>query len=189
MLAGVLGVTAMFRRERNIRLKQQDEALRDRTTGLANRASFDELLDAAARRCARRDTSAALLLLDLNHFKEVNDTHGHACGDAVLKAFAERVSACVREADTVARIGGDEFAVLLADPSSLNAAHTVAAELRKALRGPLGVPDVGELEVSASSGAATFGNGITAARALADADLAMYADKAAWSRERAQAQH
>jgi diguanylate cyclase len=177
VLAGAIGVTAMFGRERAHGRKRQEEAFRDPVTGVANRALFDELLESAMQRCERRKTVGALLLLDLNRFKEVNDRLGHTCGDAVLKAFAERISACVRDTDMVARLGGDEFAVLLAGPSSIEAAHAVADILRKALIAPLNIPGYGQIAVSASIGAAVFGGGVTHTGAVTDADIAMYAEK------------
>ena len=144
---------------------------------MANRALFEELADAEARRCARADASGALLIVDLNDFKAINDRYGHVCGDRVLRAFAERLDDRVRETDTVARLGGDEFAVLLGEPMTISAAEVVADNVRKALESPLEIPEVGELQVSASIGAARFGPGIGPLQAIAEADRAMYAEK------------
>jgi diguanylate cyclase (GGDEF)-like protein len=177
LLVGVIGVMALLGRERSHRLHEAYRALHDPLTGLPNRLLFFELLDAAARRCERNGTEGALLLLDLDRFKEVNDTHGHPRGDEVLCAFGDRLRAHVRHADTVARLGGDEFAVLLADPADEAAAETVAAKLRQALRTPLLLPDGTCLAVSASVGAAMFAAEAPLAHALAAADGALYADK------------
>lgn len=176
-LAGVIGVMVLFGRERTTRLRHQERALHDSLTGLANRALFEELVDAAARRCVRANVYGALLLLDLNNFKSINDQHGHICGDHVLRAFAERLNGRMRETDTVARLGGDEFAVVLAEPVTLDTAECLAERLRQSFTAPLVIPNLGELQVSASVGAAIFGGSVTPMQALAEADQAMYAEK------------
>lgn len=177
LLAGVMGVMVLLQRERTGRLEHQERALRDALTGLANRALFNELLDAATRRCARAGASTAVLLMDLDQFKAINDEHGHLAGDRVLQAFAQRIGGRVRDSDTVARLGGDEFAVLLAEPATLETARVVAEGLREGCKSPLVIPDVGELSVSASIGAGEFGVGATPIEALQAADLDMYAEK------------
>ncbi|VUD66749.1 Cyclic di-GMP phosphodiesterase Gmr [Thalassocella blandensis] len=90
-------------------------ALHDPLTGLANRSLFSDRLDSALRAAHRHQTRLALLFLDLNDFKYINDTFGHATGDRVLCTIAQRLEHCVRETDTVARMGGDEFIILLTD--------------------------------------------------------------------------
>ncbi len=177
LLAGVIGVMALLGRERAHRIRESHRALHDPLTGLANRLLFFELLDAAARRCERTDAEGVLLLIDLDNFKAVNDTHGHGRGDQVLCAFADRLRATVRHSDTVARLGGDEFAVLLSDPTEPDAADAVADKLHVAFATPLLLPDGATLEVGASIGAAVFAADAPLARALAAADRAMYADK------------
>ena len=177
VLACVLGVLLLLRHERADALKQEQRALRDPLTRLANRVLLEELLDAAARRCARSNTSGALLLLDINGFKTINDRHGHVCGDRVLCAFAERLKTTVRNADTVARLGGDEFVVLLPDSATLNAARVVADSVRQAFRAPLQIEDLGELAVNPSIGAALFDRAVTPDAALTTADAAMYEEK------------
>jgi diguanylate cyclase (GGDEF)-like protein len=177
LLAGVIGVMALLGRERAHRIRESHRALHDPLTGLANRLLFFELLDAAARRCERTDAAGVLLLIDLDNFKAVNDTHGHGRGDQVLCAFADRVRATVRHSDTVARLGGDEFAVLLADPTEPDAGDAVADKLRGAFATPLLLPDGATLKVGASIGAAVFAAHAPLAHALAAADRAMYADK------------
>ena len=160
VLVGVLGVLVLLGHERVRRFEHQQRALRDSLTGLANRALFEELADAEARRCARANVSGALLTADLNDFKAINDRYGHPCGDRVLRAFAQRLDDRVRHTDTVARLGGDEFVVLLGESTTISAAEVVADNVRKALEPPLEIPEVGELQVSASIGAARFGPGM-----------------------------
>ncbi len=177
LLVGVIGVMLLLGRERVHRIREAQRALHDPLTGLANRLLFFELLDAAARRCERADCEAALLLLDLDKFKQVNDTHGHQRGDEVLCAFADRVRASVRHADTVARLGGDEFAILLTEPADFDAADAVSRKLRDAFKTPLLLPDGSTLAVGVSIGAAVFDADAPLSRALAAADRALYADK------------
>lgn len=90
-----------------------DLSLRDALTGLANRRHFRAVLEREIDRVARTGESALLLVLDIDHFKHVNDTYGHAAGDQVIQAVARRLAECVRPMDTVARYGGEEFAIVL----------------------------------------------------------------------------
>jgi diguanylate cyclase (GGDEF)-like protein len=179
VVLGVVGVLGLLARERGDRLEQEQRALHDPLTGLANRALFEALLEATARRCARSNTSGGVLVLDLTRFKDINDSYGHACGDRVLSEFGARVRSCVRDADTVARIGGDEFAVLLDEPTTLAGAHAAAGKLRSALFAPIEIAGVGQLLVEASVGAAAFDADVTPGQALAEADTAMYVEKRA----------
>jgi len=107
-------VTALWQAEEELRFLAHHDPL----TGLANRALFNDRLDVALRAAQRHDSSLALLFLDVNDFKGINDVHGHAAGDQVLRMIARRLQGCVRETDTVARMGGDEFTVLLTDIQS-----------------------------------------------------------------------
>ena len=152
-------------------------ALHDGLTGLANRTLLDDRARNAIPRALRNGTNGALLLLDLDHFKEVNDALGHPVGDAVLREVARRLRGCVREVDTVARMGGDEFAILLEDVGDVQAAARVAEKVGRSLRQPL---EIGGLRVSTagSTGIAVYPDpGEDAALLLQQADVAMYRAK------------
>ncbi|HST45264.1 MAG TPA: GGDEF domain-containing protein, partial [Luteimonas sp.] len=149
----------------------------DSLTGLANRRQFDERFALAVKRLQRQGSPVAVMCLDLDHFKAINDGHGHAAGDAVLKAFAERLSASVRETDLAARLGGDEFVILLEDAST-DAAETVA---RRVLASMGDLIDAGgsSIRASASIGAAVAHRPGDAAALMATADALLYAAKRA----------
>jgi diguanylate cyclase (GGDEF)-like protein/PAS domain S-box-containing protein len=153
-----------------------EQVFKDPLTGLANRALFnDRAMHALARR-ARGDQRVALLLLDLDNFKAVNDSLGHAAGDALLIETGKRLSACVRPSDTVARLGGDEFAVLLEDVDGPRAASVTAERISRAVRAPV-VLDGSEVLPSVSIGVAESGPGDDADALLRNADVALYAAK------------
>ena len=125
----------------------------DSLTGLVNRTRFAEVLNDAVARSRRHGTGCALLYLDIDHFKPINDAHGHSAGDTVLREFARRLHDCARETDTVARLGGDEFGILLEDLHDAEGAIMVAGKIREALRVPFEVT-VASLDVSVSIGIA-----------------------------------
>lgn len=157
--------------------KAQRLASYDGLTGLPNRSLFADRISQLIAQSARRGQPFALLFVDLDHFKLVNDTLGHPAGDALLKCVAERVQGLSRTEDTVARMGGDEFVVLLpgADQS---AALNYADRVQKALRQPLGLPGMPNYEPGASLGIAVYpADGDTPDLLLRNADLAMYAAK------------
>jgi diguanylate cyclase (GGDEF)-like protein/PAS domain S-box-containing protein len=151
-----------------------ERAVRDPLTGLANRTLLLERLRGVLARDARTGQSTAVLFLDLDGFKAVNDQHGHSFGDEVLIAIARRLAAAVRPSDTVARIGGDEFVVLV-EGADDDVVHTVVERLRAAVSEPLPTLD---LQMGVSIGVALSARGEGQPRALLTAaDAAMYQEK------------
>ena len=150
------------------------QAYHDSLTGLANRTALLERLDHALARSERSGAPCAILFLDLDGFKGVNDSLGHAVGDELLRAAAERLSACVRPGDTAARLGGDEFAVLLEGLAEDDEAERVAARVLEELRAPFVIHET-QLAISASIGIATGTR--RSDDLLRNADLAMYGAK------------
>ena len=169
-------ITERRRAEEELRAATEaltEQAVRDPLTGLANRTLFDERLRAALSRDARSGGSTGVLFLDLDGFKDVNDRHGHAVGDGVLKGVADRLTAGVRPSDTVARLGGDEFVVLVegATPAGMSA---LIARLRAAVQAPLTVRGR-TLDVGVSVGMALADEGSADPTSLvAEADRRMY---------------
>ena len=152
-------------------------ALRDALTGLPNRTLLDDRLEQALQRSRRTVSSFALLVIDLDGFKEVNDIRGHDAGDQVLQAIARRLESVVRASDTVARIGGDEFVVLSLETASEEEVTTLVGRLRHALRRPYTV-DGGVVEIDASIGWAVFpDDGASAEELLGRADEQMFVTK------------
>jgi diguanylate cyclase (GGDEF)-like protein/PAS domain S-box-containing protein len=155
------------------------QAFHDSLTSLANRALFKDRVEHALARTKRQTPSVAVLFLDLDGFKEVNDSLGHAAGDRLLIQVAERLRSCVRPSDTVARFGGDEFAVLVEDASDDIDVVQVADRVLEGLRQPFEVNDR-ELHVRGSMGIARMESDVDGAdHLLRNADLAMYRAKAA----------
>ncbi|MDP2848591.1 MAG: diguanylate cyclase [Humidesulfovibrio sp.] len=153
-------------------------ALHDNLTGLPNRQLFLDRLDQALRRAKRAGVSVALLYIDLDHFKSLNDTYGHAHGDRVLVETGLRLRACVRESDTVARLGGDEFVVVLPDLLQVDDALPVAAKIQQSLFDP--EAGGGRMFLGASVGLACYPeHGQDQDSLLARADAAMYEAKRA----------
>jgi diguanylate cyclase (GGDEF)-like protein len=153
------------------------EANFDSLTELANRAAFNTRLEATLARPERRRGSQAVLFVDLDDFKDVNDTMGHAAGDDLLRAVAERLSDAVRPGDVVARLGGDEFALLLDDLLEPGDALTVAERVLAAVAEPVEISG-SSAHVGASIGLAMRQVGSTIDALMREADVAMYAAKA-----------
>jgi diguanylate cyclase (GGDEF)-like protein len=162
----------------NLRLETaHSEALRDPLTGLPNRALLDDRIEQAFRRSRRSGEPFTLIAIDLDGFKDVNDVRGHRAGDTVLKTLARRFEAVVREADTVARVGGDEFVVLSIGTGGDERATALVGRLRSALRRPFRVEGAA-VEIDGSIGWAVYpDDGTTAEELLAVADGQMYATK------------
>ncbi len=155
------------------------QAFSDPLTGIANRALFDDHLYLALAQAEHSGAPLALMFLDLDGFKDVNDAHGHAAGDEVLKTIASRLAATLRRSDTLARFGGDEFLALLPVLASPEDIDIVVSKLLAAAREPVPIPGA-VVRVSASLGIALFpDSGTTAEDLLSAADSAMYAAKRA----------
>ena len=153
------------------------QSLHDALTGLPNRALFSDRLSQAISRCSRQNSFFALLYLDVDRFKVINDSLGHALGDQFLLKLAERLRGCTREADTLARLGGDEFAVISEQVRSLSGATMVAERILEGMREPFTI-DGQEIYSTVSIGIiCCAGHCGTAEEVLRDADLTMYRAK------------
>lgn len=156
----------------------------DELTGLLNRRGFEDALDRALASSRRHDEAGLLVAIDLDNFKPVNDRHGHAAGDALLRHVAGFLRAHVRATDYLARIGGDEFAILMIN-GDLAPARQRALGLRSALNGATAGIGGLSIPVRASFGIAPYDRNANAAQVMHLADMAMYRDK----RRRAGARH
>lgn len=153
-------------------------ATHDSLTGLLNRAAFTEALEHAVRTAAACNQNAALLYLDSDDFKGINDRYGHAAGDAVLVGIAQRIRTCVRESDLVARLGGDEFAVLVGPLRQPEDAVLVAEHILAVMADPIALPDGTHIVAPLSIGLAVYPFHARAGSALLHAaDAAMYGAK------------
>jgi diguanylate cyclase (GGDEF)-like protein/PAS domain S-box-containing protein len=165
-----------FAKAQESRLRHQ--AVHDALTGLPNRVLLKDRLTQALRGAAREGKPLALLLLDLDRFKEINDTLGHHVGDLLLEHFAQRLYGCIRESDTIARLGGDEFAILLPAESDVERAWALSDRIVRAVQQPFEVAPSLRLEVGVSIGISMFPeHADDQARLLQCADVAMYAAK------------
>ena len=149
----------------------------DLITSLPNRALLEDRAHQTIAKAVRDGTRLAVMFLDLDRFKRVNDTHCHSIGDRLLNEAAVRLQACLRASDTVARIGGDEFVVLLPEVEAVANAMTVAQKMRESLNQPFEF-DGKYLHISCSIGIALFpGDGINEKQLIEKADAAMYRAK------------
>jgi diguanylate cyclase (GGDEF)-like protein/PAS domain S-box-containing protein len=149
----------------------------DALTGLANRRAFTERLEEALARSGRTGVPVGLIVLDLDDFKPVNDTHGHQAGDEVLVAFAGRLSDGIRTTDLAARIGGDEFAVIVEDGGDGEEVSALARRLDDAIRAPIAIRPGVECRIRASMGLASSRAGGDADELLREADQHLYVGK------------
>jgi len=177
------GVTCLLTALANIddRKRMQDDmrrkAMHDQLTGLPNRAMFMESLDHAVRKARRRSGRFSVLFLDLDRFKEVNDSLGHAAGDQLLQAVSERLATAVRQSDLVARLGGDEFVVLIEEHRGPEEVMIVAQKVLAYLYRPV-LLEWREVNISGSIGIASFPEDGQDPEALVkNADAAMYLAK------------
>lgn len=167
-------VTALRQAEAELRFLAHHDPL----TALANRSLFYDRLESGMCAARRHRNSLALLFLDIDDFKYINDTHGHAVGDRVLCEIARRLEGCLRETDTVARMGGDEFTILLTDIQSKNAVSGKIQQIRALMTEPLGAEFVGIEMPSCSIGVAYYPtDGEDADTLLSRADNDMYRTK------------
>lgn len=177
-LTGILAISRDCTAEREKAQELEWASEHDALTGLPNRRAFQKRLQAAVLRSMRDGTKLGLLLVDLDHFKHVNDTLGHAAGDAMLKEFAVRLTGNLRSRDFIGRIGGDEFAILVEDVASGTDLYAVGEKAVEALKGPLKVQGRA-LSGGASIGGALFPDDADSANELFKlADTALYALKA-----------
>ena len=181
-LAGVVGASYDLTEHKRLEEQLVHQAFHDALTGLPNRALFLDRLQHALAYAPRRRSHVAVLFVDLDNFKVVNDSLGHQAGDALLVTVAERLTPCLRAGDTLARLGGDEFTVLLEDVTDVVAASEIAVRVAEALRMPVTLQGHAVV-VSASIGlalSAVVADDRAAASAddlLREADIAMYQAK------------
>jgi len=157
----------------------QHLAYHDVLTGLPNRLLFNDRLGQALLMAGRRLSKVGLLYIDIDHFKRINDSLGHSAGDAFLREIAQRIRSCIRDVDTVARIGGDEFSVVLERIGNLQHVREVAEKIIAALATPISV-DGHDLDVTVSLGIAIYPEHAVEMQSLIDAaDQAMFIAKEA----------
>ncbi|MBD0695907.1 hypothetical protein BG452_22035 [Streptomyces sp. CBMA123] len=168
--------------QRQMERELTHRAFHDSLTGLANRVLFQDRVGHALSRGERSGAVTGVLFIDLDDFKVVNDTQGHAVGDELLVAVSLRISTALRSSDTAARLGGDEFAVLVEDALCPADVDTIAAGVLAVFAEPFKL-SAGAVRVSASIGVATTEDSVDSTELLAHADLALYSAKAAGRRQ------
>jgi diguanylate cyclase (GGDEF)-like protein/PAS domain S-box-containing protein len=177
-IIGVIGLVRDITERKAAEQQIEYQAYHDALTGLANRRLFQEHLSLALALAQRRERLVAALFLDVDHFKVVNDSLGHSVGDELLRAVARRLKACVREGDSVARVGGDEFTIVLQELTSREDAALVATKVLRAVSQPVEVSGH-RLFTTTSIGVAVFpDDGDDAETLLKNADAALYEAKA-----------
>jgi two-component system, cell cycle response regulator len=173
----MLEVRLLYKELAQYSKQQQELALHDPLTGLPNRRLLEDRIATVLQHAMRQHTKAAVMYLDLDGFKGINDTYGHAYGDEVLKLVARRLTGCSRKEDTVARVGGDEFVIVLGDVGTLRDAQEPAAKLIEAVSEPYLINGI-TLKLSTSIGISLFPDDATSVESLiAVADSALYQAK------------
>jgi len=167
-------ITAIKLAEQKLHFLAHHDAL----TGIANRLSFHESIDAAVQHAAITHKPLLLMMIDVDYFKHINDTYGHAAGDMVLSEIAERLKANIRKSDLLARLGGDEFVVLCYDIEDITTAHQLAQKITDAMLPPVSIGTT-DIKVSLSIGVALCRDVVTADTLAQRADEALYQAKEA----------
>lgn len=172
-----IGIFSDISNQEAMKQRLKELAYYDELTGLANRSLLYDRLQHALAQSKRGGSLMAVLFLDLDHFKDINDKHGHGAGDHVLKEAAERLSYCVREGDTLSRLGGDEFVAILRNLTDVEVPAKIAARMVKVLEKPF-LFDNDELHITTSVGISVSPNdGDEVTVLLKNADTAMYCAK------------
>lgn len=155
----------------------QQLAHHDPLTGLANRSLFESQLNQAISRADRQNKKVALLFIDLDRFKPINDEYGHEMGDKLLRIIAERLESRTREHDTVARIGGDEFVMIIEDVSDMQSIENITQQMVSLLSSPISIDDIA-INIGCSIGISLYpDHGTSSIELTRSADIAMYAAK------------
>jgi diguanylate cyclase (GGDEF)-like protein len=176
-VGGVIVTLSDVTSQREYEAHLRHEAFHDNLTGLANRTLLMDRLTHAIRRAERSGAKPAVLFFDLDRFKELNDTMGHAVGDRVLAAVAERIRPLLRSSDTLSRFGGDEFAIMCEDVTDETEAMAIGQRIVDAMARPFAIGDA-LVSLSSSVGVAVTGHPIDDADTLlTKADAAMYMAK------------
>ena len=177
LIASDISLSLEIDKRKIIEKHLEHQAYHDSLTGLPNRALFLDRIEQEIRHASREDSNLAILFLDLDNFKQINDSLGHSAGDTVLVSISERLKLALREIDTIARLGGDEFIILLSDFKRVEDINDIALKLFDAVQQPLAVNN-NELFVTASIGISVFpDDGRNAEILLRNADTAMYRAK------------
>jgi len=178
MVGGIIGVMVDISQRKELERKLEELASHDTLTGLSNRRDFDARLEQALARSQRTSSQLALLFLDLDGFKDVNDKLGHSAGDQVLQIVAQRLTKIMRKSDTAGRMGGDEFAVILEGSVTRDTAALVAEKILTELASPYTLNEGAVGHLSASIGIAFApDHGTELDTLFAHADRAMYSAK------------